>query len=59
MYNTKKHHTFSAAIEKKVTKVDKEGNKCVVTISYKIKFTDSARFMTTSYQVSLIVSQKE
>ena len=33
---------------KKVTKIDKYGNESVVTISYKIKFIDSARFMITS-----------
>ena len=29
-------------------KNDKDGNESVVTISYKIKFIDSARFMATS-----------
>ena len=31
----------------KVTNIDKDGNKSVVTISYKIKFIDSARFITS------------
>ena len=31
----------------KVTKIDKDGNESVVTISYKTKFIDSARFMAT------------
>ena len=35
-------------IEKEISKIDKGGNKSVVTISYKIKFIDSARFMATS-----------
>ena len=46
--NTEKYKTFSAPIEKEVTNIDKDGNKSVVTISYKIKFTDSARFMASS-----------
>ena len=46
--NTEKYNTFSVQIEKEVTKIDKDGNESVVTISYKIKFIDSARFMTTS-----------
>ena len=29
-------------------KIDKDENKTVVTISYNIKFIDSARFMATS-----------
>ena len=31
----------------KVTKIDKDGNESVATISYKTKFIDSARFMAT------------
>ena len=31
-----------------MTKIDKDGNESVVTISYKIKFIDSARFMAIS-----------
>ena len=46
--NTEKYKTFSVPIEKEVIKVDKDGNKSVVTISYKIKFIDSARFKATS-----------
>ena len=32
----------------KVAKRDKDGNESVVTISYKIKFINSERFMATS-----------
>ena len=32
----------------KITKIDKDGNETVETISYQIKFTDSARFMAYS-----------
>ena len=33
---------------KEVAKVDEEGNQNIITISYKIKFIDSARFMASS-----------
>ena len=46
--NTENYKTFSVPIEKEVTKIDKDENESVVTISYKIKFIDSARFMATS-----------
>ena len=46
--NTEKYKTFSVPIGKKVTNIDKDGNESVVTISYKIKFIDSARFMASS-----------
>ena len=36
------YKTFSILIEKKV------GNEDIITISYKIKFTDSSRFMASS-----------
>ena len=39
---------FSVPTEKEVTNIDKDGNESVVTISYKIKFIDSARFMVSS-----------
>ena len=34
--------------KKEATEIDKDGNKIVVTISYKIKFINSARFMAIS-----------
>ena len=46
--NTEKYKTFSVPIEQEFTKIDKYGNKSIVTISYKIKFIDRARFMATS-----------
>ena len=49
--NTEKYKTFSVSIKKEVTKVDHEiadGNESFVTISYKIKFIDSARFLASS-----------
>ena len=35
-------------MKKKITKIDKDGKESVATISYKIKFTDSARFSPPS-----------
>ena len=40
--NTEKYKTISVPIEKEITKIDKDGNESVVTISYKIKFIDGA-----------------
>ena len=45
--NTEKYKTFSVTIEKEITKISKNGNGSV-TISYKIKFIDSTRFMASS-----------
>ena len=38
----------SVPIKKEITKIDKDSNESVVTISNKIKFIDSTRFATTS-----------
>ena len=46
--NTEKHKTFPVPVEKEVINIDKDDNESVVTISYKIKFIDCARFMATS-----------
>ena len=46
--NTEKYKTFSVSIGKEVTNIDKDGNESVVSVSYKIKFIDSARFMESS-----------
>ena len=45
--NTENYKLFSVSIEKEVTKVGKDGNGSVVTISCKIKLIDSARLMAT------------
>ena len=42
----KKSKTFSVLIEK-CTKTDKDGNKSVVSLSFMIKYIDSARFMAS------------
>ena len=51
--NTEKYKTFSIPIEKKITKIDKDGNESVFTMSYKVTFIDNARF------ILLIVSRKK
>ena len=40
--------SFYFPIEKWITNIDKDGNESFIAISYKIKFTDRARFMTSS-----------
>ena len=44
--NSEKYKTFSIPIKKKL--IDKEGNETTKITPYKIKFTDSIRFMATS-----------
>ena len=44
----RKVQNFSVPIEKEVTNIDKDDNESVVTISYEVKFIDSARFMASS-----------
>ena len=46
--NTEKYKNLFIPIEKEVTKVDKEVNENIITISYKIKLIDSVRFMASS-----------
>ena len=46
--NTEKYKTFSVPMKEEVAKVNKEENENIITISYKIKFIDSARFMASS-----------
>ena len=46
--NKEKYKTFFVPIKKEIPKIDKGGNASIVTISYKVKFIGSARFMTTS-----------
>ena len=44
----RKYITFSVPIEKETTKIDKDGNDKITEISYKIKFVDSFRFISSS-----------
>ena len=46
--NTEKYITFSVPIKKEITQKDQNGNDKITKISYKIKFIDSYRFMSTS-----------
>ena len=46
--NTEKYITFSVPVKKEIKKKDENGNEKITKISYKIKFIDSFRFMSTS-----------
>ena len=46
--NTEKYIIFSVPIKKEITKKDKYGNDKATKISYKLKFIDSFRFMSSS-----------
>ena len=46
--NKEKHKNFCLAIKTKIIKIDKDGNETVESISYKIKFSESARLMASS-----------
>ena len=46
--NSENHKNFFHSNTRKDTNIDKDGNENVVTISYKIKFIDSARNMASS-----------
>ena len=43
--NIEQYRTFSVPNEKEIRKVDKDGNEDITTVSYKIKFIDSVRFI--------------
>ena len=57
--NTKKYKTLFVLIEKQIIKTDKDDNENVVSISYKVKFIDCARFMATSLSNLVDNSQNE
>ena len=46
--NKAKNKTFSISIKKEIIKIDKDGNETAENISYKIKFTNTARIMASS-----------
>ena len=46
--NTKKYITFSVPINKKITKIDKDGNEKIVNILHRLKFIDTYKFMPAS-----------
>ena len=43
--NSEIYKSFSVPIKKEVVKIDEDGNKSVETISYKIKFINTMRFI--------------
>ena len=46
--NKEKYKTFSVPTKKETTKIDKDGNESIETISYKIKFIGRLRFIGIS-----------
>ena len=44
----KKYIAFSVPIKKQITKIDKNGIDKIVDISYKMRFSDSFRYMSSS-----------
>ena len=46
--NTEKYITFTVSIEKKVTRIDKNGKGITKKIFYRLQFIDSARFIGSS-----------
>ena len=44
----RKIQSFFCSRRKEVKNIDKDGNESALTISYKINFIDSARFMASS-----------
>ena len=51
--------TFSVLMKKEITKIDKDDNESIKTISYKRKLIDNVRFMATSLSKILVISQKK
>ena len=47
MFGEKYRKKFFAPIKKQIIKIDKDGNYKIVNISYKIRFIDSFRFMSS------------
>ena len=46
--NTKKYITFTVPIEKKVTRIDKNGEETTKRMSQILQFIDSAKFMAST-----------
>ena len=46
--NAEKYKTFSVPLEKEIQKTDKDYNEDITTVSYKIKFIDTGRFIANS-----------
>ena len=52
--NTEKYITFTIPIEKKVTRIDKNGEESTKNISYILQVIDNARFMAHFEILSII-----
>ena len=48
MLDAEKYITYSVSIEKEVTGIDKNWEEITKTISYRLQFINSARFMASS-----------
>ena len=57
--NTIKYINFTVLIKEEVTRVDKNGKEITKTISYRLKFIDSAIFMASSLSGPVIITLKE
>ena len=57
--NTEKYITCTVSIKRKVTRNDKNGKEITKAISYRLQFTDSARFMVSSLLNLLNILLKE
>ena len=53
--NKEKYKTFSFPIKKEIEKIEKDGNETVETVSYKIRFIDSANLWQVDHQILLII----
>ena len=53
--NKEKYKTFSFPIKTEIEKIEKDGNETVETVSYKIRFTDSANLWQVDHQILLII----
>ena len=47
--NTEIYKTFTVPIQKEVTRIDKNGEETTKNISFILQFTDSVRFMASSF----------
>ena len=56
--NTEKYIAFAIPIEKEVIRINKSRKEMTKTISYRLQFIDSARFMVNN-QIWLIILLKE
>ena len=48
MLDAEKYITYSVSVEKEVTEIDKNWEEITKTISYRLQFINSARFMVSS-----------